>query len=144
LISPSVSLPTKPPRRVVDAGFYDNHGVNLAALWLYRHEKAIRNYTSGVVLIEIRAHRNGYQRWHFQDEEQEESNPDPAASGKPRRGRDALAASLEWLSTPVEAILNAHDRATYYRNDELLDGLGKHFNKTGGDFFTTAAFECEV
>src|SRR5262249_15223482 len=56
----------------------------------------------------------------------------------------ALEASLEWLSTPAEAVLNARERAAYYRNDELLDGLDKHFNRGGGDFFTTVAFECEV
>ena len=31
-VSPGVSLPTDPPRRVVDAGYFDNYGVNLAAL----------------------------------------------------------------------------------------------------------------
>jgi predicted acylesterase/phospholipase RssA len=30
-VSPSTALPTNPPRRVVDAGYYDNYGVNLAA-----------------------------------------------------------------------------------------------------------------
>jgi hypothetical protein len=136
----------------VDAGYYDNHGANLAAMWLYRHEKAIREHTSGVVIIEIRAYRNGYQRWHFQDKEAEKTNPDPRmtkvdegkAQSQPRRSRDALTASLEWLSTPAEAIMSARDRATYYRNDELLDGLSAHFNRTGGDFFATLAFECEV
>jgi len=39
LVSPGVSLPTTPPRRVVDAGYYDNHGVNLAAMWLYRTKR---------------------------------------------------------------------------------------------------------
>ncbi|HWG43358.1 MAG TPA: hypothetical protein VN688_11285 [Gemmataceae bacterium] len=144
LVSPGVSLPTDPPRRVVDAGYYDNYGVNLAAMWLYRHEQAIREHTSGVVLIEIRAYRNGYARWHFQDKEAEKQNPDPSSGGPPRRDRDALQASLEWLSTPVEALLNARERAAYYRNDELLDGLDKHFNRSQGDFFTTVAFECEV
>jgi hypothetical protein len=62
LVSPGVSLPTDPPRRVVDAGYYDNYGVNLAAIWLARNESVIRKYTSGVVLIEIRAYRNGYAR----------------------------------------------------------------------------------
>ncbi len=144
LVSPGVSLPTNPPRRVVDAGYYDNYGVNLAARWLYRHEPALREYTSGVVLIEVRAYRNGYARWHFQDKEAEKSQPDPNREGAPRRDRDALEATLEWLSTPVEALLNARDRAAYYRNDELLEGLDRHFNRKQSDFFTTIAFECEV
>jgi hypothetical protein len=144
IVSPGVSLPTDPPRRVVDAGYYDNYGVNLVARWLYRHEQALRENTSGVVLIEIRAYRNGYARWHFQDQEAEKNQPDPTHEGAPRRDRGALEASLEWLSTPVEALLNARDRAAYYHNDELLDGLDRHFNRKQLGFFTTVAFECEV
>ena len=30
MVSPAVNLPTRPPVRVVDAGYYDNYGVNLA------------------------------------------------------------------------------------------------------------------
>lgn len=148
LVSPGVSLPTIPPRRVVDAGYFDDYGVNLAGRWLYRHEQAIRKYTSGVVLIEIRAYRNGYARWHFQDKEAEKLKPDPSLDGDhrqwPRRDPDALQASLEWLSTPMEAVLNARERAAYYHNDELLDGLDRHFNSKHQQFFTTVAFECQV
>src|SRR5262249_62332987 len=55
VISPVVSLPTFPPRRVVDAGMYDNYGVNLAARWVFEHRLALRRYTSGVALVQIRA-----------------------------------------------------------------------------------------
>jgi hypothetical protein len=147
LVSPAVSLPTSPPRRVVDAGYYDNFGVNLAAAWLLRNEKEIREHTSGVAVVEIRAYRNWYARWHFQDKEAEKSDPDPSRGDAqiPRRDKDALASAVEWLSTPAEAINNARARATYYRNDEQLDMLDKHFEATAGKgFFTTVAFECEV
>ena len=40
-ISPAVSLPVDPPRRVVDAGYYDNYGVNLAAAWAYMNREWI-------------------------------------------------------------------------------------------------------
>ena len=53
-------------------------------------------------------------------------------------------AALEWLSTPAEGILNANSRSSWYRNDELLDGLDRHFNRDHQDFFATLAFECEV
>jgi hypothetical protein len=33
--SPAISLPTRPRRRVVDAGYYDNYGVSLASSWLF-------------------------------------------------------------------------------------------------------------
>ena len=54
--SPAVSLPTDPPRRVVDAGYYDNYGVDLATSWIYVNQDWIRKNTSGVALIQIRAY----------------------------------------------------------------------------------------
>ena len=45
-----------PPRRVVDAGYYDNYGVDLATSWIYVHQKWICENTSGVALIQIRAY----------------------------------------------------------------------------------------
>ena len=55
-VSPAISLPTLPPRRVVDAGYYDNYGVNLAALWLSKMRSWLEANTSGVVVIQIRDH----------------------------------------------------------------------------------------
>jgi hypothetical protein len=133
-VSPAVSLPTSPPRRVVDAGYYDNFGVDVAAMWLYRHEAAVREYTSGVLVVEIRAFRNDHARWHFQDTEAE----------KLTQKRGAVEAAVEGLSAPAEAILTARGRAAYYRNDELLDILNRLFNRQTPGFFASAAFECEV
>ena len=56
LASPAVSLPFDPPRRVVNAGYYDNYGVDLATSWIYVHQEWIRENTSGVALIQIRAY----------------------------------------------------------------------------------------
>src|SRR5262249_43403486 len=78
-VSPGVSLPTRPPRRVVDAGYFDNYGVNVAALWLYRHREAVRRYTSGVVVVEVRAYRTGYARRYIQTAEREVVAPDGVA-----------------------------------------------------------------
>ena len=44
-ITSSVCLPTDPPRHVVDAGYYDNYGVNLAAAWIASHRKWITHHT---------------------------------------------------------------------------------------------------
>ena len=35
-VSPVVYLPTTPARRVVDAGYFDNYGINVAGAWLLR------------------------------------------------------------------------------------------------------------
>src|SRR5262249_10520402 len=52
LFSPAVGLPTEPPRRVVDAGYYDNYGVGLAVQWLYQNQRWLEAHASGVVLIQ--------------------------------------------------------------------------------------------
>jgi hypothetical protein len=148
LVSPAVYLPTHPPRRVVDTGYYDNYGVHIAGLWLLHHQKAIREYTSGVLLLEIRAYRNGYARRHFQDREllaaQAAASPD--MEGEPRgesRSRDLVSQFFEGLATPAEAVLTTRDRASMYRNDELVDLIDATLNGPAErDFFTTAVFEC--
>src|SRR5262249_25695369 len=53
-VASAVDLPTSPRRRVVDAGYYDNYGVALAAAWIYRYQNWLLENTSGVVLIQIR------------------------------------------------------------------------------------------
>ena len=78
-VSPAVSLPTRPPRRLVDAGYYDNYGVNLAVAWAYQYRDWIRNNTSGLALIQIYAYpRSGTSA--------DERGPEEADSGdaKPR------------------------------------------------------------
>ena len=53
-VSPAVNLPTDPPRRVVDAGYYDNYGIQLAAAWVQANFEWLIRETSGVVLVQIR------------------------------------------------------------------------------------------
>jgi hypothetical protein len=156
IVGPGVSLPTFPPRRAVDAGYYDNYGVDVAGLWLYRHRRAIRDCTSGVALVEIRAYRNGYARRHFQDQERPPKEQmrlpegakeeDDEAPGAPPPRKGLIGQSIEWASTPAEAILAQRDRAAWYRNDELLNLLNDEFaadGKAGRPFITTVAFECD-
>jgi hypothetical protein len=148
LVSPAVNLPTFPPRRVVDTGYYDNYGAHVASLWLLHHRQAIREYTSGVLVLEIRAYRNGYARRHFQDTERLAAQlaRQPDLEGEPRgeaRSHDLVSQSIEGLATPAEAVLTTRDRASMYRNDELLDLVDRALNTAAErDFFTTAAFEC--
>ena len=56
-ISPAVRLPTTPPYRVVDAGYYDNFGISVATSFLHEPNimKWLKTCTSGVMLVEIRA-----------------------------------------------------------------------------------------
>jgi hypothetical protein len=59
--SPAVTLPIDVSRRVVDAGYYDNYGVDLATSWIYVNQDWIRKHTSGVALIQIRAYPSEHE-----------------------------------------------------------------------------------
>ncbi len=128
-VTPGVSLPTDPPRRVVDAGYFDNFGVNLAALWLLANHDAVREYTSGVVLVEVLAYPRRAEKVQFRE-----------GDGK----GDLLAWGLSELSTPAEAVLNLYARGAYFRNDQLLQFVAQSFDPPGttDPFFTTVSLEC--
>lgn len=80
-VAPAVSLPTIPMRHVVDAGYYDNYGVNLAAQWIFANRSSIVGWDSSkegaessvaeadpdeifaaVLLVRIRDHQSAYMR----------------------------------------------------------------------------------
>jgi hypothetical protein len=121
-MSPASALPTSPPVRVVDAGYYDNYGVDLAAMWLHAHRDWVRECTSGVVLIQIRDHLGNGRRTKLQA-----SN----GAGSPLGG----------LMSPVEAVLRARESSMSFRNDELLSLVEDELNAGESCFFTTAIFE---
>jgi hypothetical protein len=127
-INPGVSLPSKPPRRAVDAGYFDNFGTNLAASWLLEHQDEVRRRTSGVVFIEIRAFPRRIEKVRFRPLQEE---------------GDLLTWGLSELSTPAEALLNLYSRGAYFRNDQLIEQVCRAFNRDEStkDFFTTVSFE---
>jgi hypothetical protein len=147
-IGPGVSLPTSPRRRVVDAGYFDNFGINLAAVWLHRYQEEIRAHTSGVVIIEIRAYPRRKEKLAF--------NPDRLTSTdsqtpNPKKRPELFTWALSEVSTPAEAIINLYSRGAYFRNDVQLDILDLVFNgprdkrdSTQTPFLTTVTFECDL
>jgi predicted acylesterase/phospholipase RssA len=141
-ISPAVSLPTDPPRRVVDAGYYDNFGVNIAMSWLLRHWHWLEENTSGVVLIQVRA---------FDSPRDIESAERSAALAE----KSSLATaqswrnSLHWLTTPLEAALKARSAGMSFRNDEQIAMFADWLRETrddrrGSEFFQTVSFDCNA
>ncbi len=159
LITPAVSLPTVPARRVVDAGYYDNFGVNLASLWVFQNRDWLFDYTSGVVMIQIRDSQSERSRRELED-------PDPVPSsgliaglcrqnlfsnwildcvnglkGKAQRG-------AQWLTSPFEGLSTARQANMSFRNDEQVKVLSDVINNwpdspvRGRGFFTTVVFEC--
>ena len=126
-VSPAVSLPTDPPRRVVDAGYFDNFGVDLAARWLLEHEAEVRAHTSGVVLVEVRAYPRRAERLRY-----------CALDGQ----ADLLTWAAAELSTPLEALTNLYARGAYFRSDYLLQAVSRRFNMgETPEYFKTVAFE---
>lgn len=105
LISPAVSLPTIPPRHVVDAGYYDNYGVNLAAQWIAANRKQLISVAkkakkpdeakfSAVLLIRIRDNQSAALRKEIdQDMDWEQASIEGIERNKLDRKGQLLTAS---------------------------------------------------
>ncbi|MEM9046158.1 MAG: hypothetical protein AAGC81_15840 [Pseudomonadota bacterium] len=124
-IAPASALPTEPYRRVVDAGYYDNYGVDLAVSYLSQPQ--IRNWlienTSGVMLMQIRA---------FPFTKPGDEQPGPVARG------------LQWLTTPMEGIGAARGATMRFRNSQSLRRAESlYFLQAGGGFLQSVVFEVE-
>jgi hypothetical protein len=142
--SPAVSLPTKPRRRVVDAGYFDNYGVSLAASFLFSRKNSewFRDNVSKIVIVQIRDGQS-------EDERRLEAIPD----AKRRKGLDSLLSrSLEELTSPIEGLTNGRVGTSSFRNDGLLELLSQHFEHLRGEpgsgkvphanrYFTVVNFE---
>lgn len=55
-IFPSVQMPTEPTLSLMDAGFRDNFGLEMATRFAAIFRRWIREYTSGVVIVSIRSY----------------------------------------------------------------------------------------
>lgn len=134
VISPAVSLPTIPTRHVVDAGYFDNYGVELAAMWLAHNRAAVLHNCSGVALIEIRA-------FPLRDRGLDvgrETSLHAEAIG-------LLSEALAAFSTPMQAVLSARSNVSYYRNNELLALLDPLFaGPANRPFFRRFIFELDA
>jgi predicted acylesterase/phospholipase RssA len=123
--SPAVSLPTKPRRRIVDAGYYDNYGVSLASAWLIsaNNRNWILQNTSKILLIQI---RDGV------DQPQRELNRiDPETSS-------GITRSTEEMSSPFEGLYNARVSSSSFRNDGQLELLSQFWSYGWGGAGKTA------
>lgn len=126
-VSPAAVLPTKPRRRVVDAGYFDTYGVELAASWLHERRDWLRRTASRVLLVQIR------------DGLDEHARNDVAA---PVDASSLLSRGLEELLSPLAGVLAARVSVMSFRNDRQLEFLSAALNREFGDgFFTTALFE---
>jgi predicted acylesterase/phospholipase RssA len=141
-ISPAVNLPTIPPRRVVDAGYYDNFGVNIAMSWVARHRHWLQENTSGVVLIQVRAFDSPRD---IETAERSRGSRE-SHSGHPFR---SWRNSVHWLTTPLAAALKARSAGMSFRNDEQIALMAEWFRELGTEdgnpeFFQTVSFDCNA
>jgi hypothetical protein len=109
LVSPAVRLPTLPSRSLVDAGFADPYGVDLATRWLDHHADWLRTHTSGVLLIQIRDRRESWREVAL-------DHPYPL-----------LWRALSQLAAPGESIVRSRRSTIGFRNElqiaQLADEL---------------------
>ncbi len=124
-VSPSISLPVRPSRRVVDAGYYDNYGIDVAAAYL--DCEPIRDWIvkncSGVAVIEVRAF--------------------PTDFGTPPIARWKRA--WQFLTSPIEAVASARGSSQLFRNNQQLRRIQAKYNaEAAADFLEVFTLEASV
>jgi hypothetical protein len=129
-VTPATVLPTVPRRRVVDAGYWDNFGVNLSASWLEDClcVAARREWLSrfrNVLLLQIRDGVLAYS-----------AKVGPKPDDEPT---SMIARGAEWLSSPPQAVLAARNAVSVYRGDDQVESLSEIL----GDRFSTAVLELD-
>jgi hypothetical protein len=129
-VTPATSLPTDPPLRPVDAGYYDNYGVSLAADWMTKNNdkawlKVLEDNTSGIVLIQIRAY--------------------PLSLAEKRGPLSWISNGAQWLTAPIEGYTTVYKKAMLSRNQNKIEALEKYFNSNRGgvSFFSSFVLQCD-
>jgi len=156
-ITSVVTLPTFPARHVVDAGYYDNYGVNLGSAWINSHKDWFRRHASGVLVVQVRAFRNE-KRLKILDQ-------DVYAPAKPQA--ETTIGFYDWVAwgvglvpqfltllndgarsvaIPAQGVAMARESSMFFRNDENLEVLHDVFKRLTGDdeFFRTVVFTCDT
>src|SRR5271157_3920341 len=142
VLTPTGVLPTDTPRQVVDAGYYDNYGVDLASALIFAHRDWIAKNTAGVLLVQIRAFRNEKQLKVLDQPILSEGLVNTASNVT-----NILERGIRWLTSPVTGIAEARDAIMHYRNDGQVDVLDHYFQdriKSDPDFFKTVVFTCDT
>jgi hypothetical protein len=142
VVTPTGILPTDSPRQVVDAGYYDNYGVDLATALIFAHRDWIASNTAGVLLVQIRAFRNEKQLKVLDQPILSEGLVNTASNVI-----NILARGFRWLISPVTGLAEARGAVMHYRNDGQVDVLDHYFRdrvKSDPDFFKTVVFTCDT
>jgi hypothetical protein len=123
-VTSAALLTTTPDRRVVDAGYYDNYGVDIATAWIRENAGWLEANTSGVLLLQIR--------------DETTAATDVTAEPGPSRLHEWVSA----LSTPIEGFLAARSASMTFRNDQKVEVLaGDRRLHHAERFFVTETIE---
>jgi len=150
-VSPAVALPTDPERRVVDAGYYDNYGVELACSWLrlllQKHRDDLRARLDGILVIQIRDNVSELSVTAGAPPTAEEPVAEDRKELQRIRDRGAerprLFRGFEGLTSPLEGVLSARESVMLFRNDAQLEAAMQLYSAAFGsdDFLMTTNFE---
>lgn len=123
-VSPAITLPADPDRRPVDAGYYDNYGIDLLTAWLDQESvhEWIKAHCAGVAILQIRA---------FPSE----------IPTRPTRG---AARALQFLTSPAEGLISARKSSQVFRNDQQLVQARQRYNDREEDFLKVFTFEAST
>ena len=127
LVSPAVSLPTDPPRRVVDAGYKENYGVELATEWLDKHRNWLSKNTSGVILIQIRAYPIDAAGSAELASDDGDARPDDDGTVI-NAFLTRLGRAMQWATSPFEGLASANRGTMITINNQKVERLRSRFN----------------
>jgi hypothetical protein len=143
-VAPATVLPTKPRRRVVDAGYYDNYGLSLACDWLLyaavNHREWLEKHVSRVLVVQIRDNVS-------QLSVNPEVDPPPISKAPdgPRTSSlgERVGRALEGITTPLQGLFSARQSVMVFRNDGQLESVMRFFDRAfpGKDFVSSTIFE---
>lgn len=136
-VSPAPVVRLRPRRRAVDAGYFDNYGLDLLSSWLrecFEHHRSwIEAHVARVLVIQIR------------DNVSELGLAEDRRRAPGREASTALARGLEGLTGPVEGVLSARESGMVFRNDAHLETVTWMYEHAFGakepQFLRTTIFE---
>lgn len=145
-LSPAVVLPTVPRRRVVDAGYYDNYGANLACGWLReclrddRRRRWFAAHVSRVLLVQVRDNVSDLSMNRERPADRDPAQPAPLATLARWAGR-----GFQGITSPARGLLTARTSAMLFQNDADLETVTELYDRAfSAGFLTTTVFELEA
>jgi hypothetical protein len=126
-VAPGVDLPIDPPRRVADAGYFDNYGMTTALAYLGRPEVRhwLKENKMDALIIQIDAFPLLLNP--LSDEQQRQ----PECKEPPPNERRGIEGAADWLTGPFEALSAARERSMMFRNEQTLDALRDLYKSEG-------------